>query len=118
MLAGLAATPVAGLPALAAPVAPISEALRQALARHTAAQAAVDAASGPEDLPEHLLDAAADALDDLVSLPCSNDAELLEKLRYLLAAELHVIGEPPTAKVEFGSMPRSLFVHFHLEARS
>jgi hypothetical protein len=86
ILAGLAAAPVAGLPALAgAASAPFSPQLAAVIERHKVARAAMDAHPGEEDLPDHLTDAEGEALDALARTPCANDSEFAAKLRYLLA---------------------------------
>jgi hypothetical protein len=56
-----------------------TNALAQAIARHTAAQAAVDAAADPDDCPEHLREEENEALDELSWTPCASDAEFLRK---------------------------------------
>ena len=83
----------------------MSEALAQAIERHKAALAAYDAwpdRSDDENLNRFCIEAG-DALSDLADTRCANDAEFLTKLRYLLAAEMHVIGEPPIGNQEYGS---------------
>ncbi len=93
--------------------------LAKAIARHKVAQAAVAAACGPEDLPEHLLDAEWDALSDLAETPCANDAERLEKLRYLLAHEIMLkCGAFPTIGQEGGSVLVALACYFKKRGRA
>ena len=77
-------------------------ALAQALARHMAACAAIDAHSGCIDdhaLANQLFAAESDALEALAEAPCG-DAELVEKLRYLLAHEARIAERQPTGHQE------------------
>ena len=84
--------------------APLSGALAQAIARHTAARAATDAfRDDPDGYPEHFGTAEFDALDELAFTPCASDAGFIEKLRYLHAYETRMSG-PPDGKDEFGSV--------------
>lgn len=95
ILTGLAAAPVAGLAAIAdAAPAPSSSALAAAIAGHKAARAALEAHYGPDDLPEDLCRAETAASEALATAPCASDAELIEKLRYLLAYEKRLWGGP------------------------
>ena len=117
LVAGLALASIAGVPALAG-ATPMSEALARAIERHRAAQAAYDAwpdRSDDENLNRFCI-AAGDALSDLAETPCANDAEFLTKLRYLLAAEMHVIGEAPIGNQEYGSPLKAAYLHFNPEA--
>lgn len=68
-------------------------AVADAIARHKEAQATLDAACGSEAPPEDLADAEFFALCDLAETPCADDAELFEKLRYLLAHEKRMVGK-------------------------
>lgn len=68
-------------------------AVAEAIAQHRDAQAALDAVCSPNDPPEHLADAEFFALCDLAETPCVDDAELFEKLRYLLAHEKRMVGK-------------------------
>jgi hypothetical protein len=89
--------------------------IERLIARHKVAQAAVEAAIGPEDLPKHLLDAEWGAISDLAEMPCANEAELLEKLRYLLAHEtkLSIGKKAPTMNHGYGSVLVALDRHLN-----
>jgi hypothetical protein len=61
---------------------------REAVAKHQAAKAAPD--RNADDNYDDL-----DALDSVTESLCANDAEFLEKLRYLLAEEIEIEGGRP-----------------------
>ncbi len=81
VVAGLAAAPVAGLPAIAGAAvysAPLSKELAAALERHKPAYAPVEAHCGTnEDIPDDVSDSEIDALWELAIAPCTSDAELI-----------------------------------------
>lgn len=86
--------------------------LRCAIERHRAAQEAHDAAPDHSDETLCPLSEAEDeACDKLTETPCANDAEFLEKLRYLLARETRLFGKP-TIGTEYGSVVRATALHF------
>jgi hypothetical protein len=90
----------------------------QAIARHKAAQAAIDARSGCIDddaLADKLFTAERGALDVLARAPCVSDAELVEKLRYLLAHEARIVDGPPDGHQEFGSILVAVDRHFNVD---
>ncbi|RTL86057.1 MAG: hypothetical protein EKK29_10560 [Hyphomicrobiales bacterium] len=90
-LACLAATPVAGLPALAGAVAGQSP-VALAIARHMTAKAAIEEYPGDDDLPEHLVDAESGALIELAQTPCADDAEFFTKLNYMIRDHKRAFG--------------------------
>jgi hypothetical protein len=61
---------------------------REAVAKHQAAKAAPD--RNADDNYDDL-----DALDSVAESLCANDAEFLEKLRYLIAEEIEIEGVRP-----------------------
>jgi hypothetical protein len=70
----------------------------EAIARAKAAQAAYDAA--PDHSDETLIPlstAESDACDDLAEAHCRDDAEFVEKLRYLFAREVLLFGKEDNA---------------------
>lgn len=118
-VAALAAAPLAGLPAPAGAGLPasakalqLSPELADAIERHRILKAAFDAHCGPEDMPESLNAAETEALDDLALTPAASDAELLEKLRYLLAYESSLWGQPEFYG-EFCTLAVALDLHFN-----
>ena len=120
MLAGLAAAPVAGLPAIAGAVLakPLSEALATAIERHKAAHAAIEADYGREDVPDDVADGEAVALWELAIAPCASDAELIVKLRYLLGYERAGALDKDFEISCDGPLPIAVDAHFNPEARS
>jgi hypothetical protein len=113
VLAGLAAVPVAGLPAIAdAAPAPLSPALAEAIERHKAARAAVQALYGPEDLPNDVCQAEIAASEALAIAPCASDGELIEKLRYLLAYEKR-LWSGPHIDHPYGLLATALYQHLN-----
>jgi hypothetical protein len=95
--------------------------LTEAIARHKAAQATLDdavAADPEDDVPAHLLDAEWDALSDLAETPCANEAELLGKLRYLLAHETMLKCGALGIDCNGGSVLVALDRHFNPKARA
>ncbi|HEY8125389.1 MAG TPA: hypothetical protein VIF88_08225 [Methylocystis sp.] len=94
VIAGLAAAPVAGLPALAD--AAVSTPLIEAMQRQASAWAdwmnagddfAMDAANGPAD----------SALWELAETPCATDADFFAKIRQMLACHDSLHGEDADA---------------------
>lgn len=88
LVAGLAAAPVAALPAVADafPGLPLSPALAAAIARHRAAWGALNAVDGDDDDEAGRLSSLEDdALAAVAATPCATDAEFVEKLRYMAA---------------------------------
>lgn len=68
-----------------------SSALNEAITRYKAAIAAYEATPDGDE-KDTLGGAMVDALDDIAVLPCANDAELMEKLRYLFEEETRLFG--------------------------
>lgn len=98
--------------------------LDEAIACHKAAQATVASFPESKDMDEEranepaltvLVDAEMKAFDALAELPCADDAELLRKLRYLTAHEIHSWGQPRTA-LQYGGLALALAAHFSLPA--
>jgi hypothetical protein len=115
-MAGLAAAPVAGLPAIAGTVSdlPLSEELAAAFARHKAAQAAYDACDEDDDEGhDRLYVEEFDARDDLAEAPCASDSELHAKLKYLLDLESRLEGRRPDNRDDFGSVLVAIDIHFN-----
>jgi len=85
----------------------VSKSLAEAIVRHQSARAALAAqiAASPEDASasEPLLAEDVAAMDAIVTAPCENDAEFVEKLRYLMLYELALCGEP-SMRFEFGAV--------------
>jgi hypothetical protein len=80
-----------------------------------AVQAAYDAASrDDDDVITRLSEAESDAIEILAGTPCASDAEFLEKLRYLLARETRIFGEPDCNQ-EFGPIAVAVDRHFNVE---
>ena len=117
LCAGLTLAPVAGLPAVAGAVsaAPMSDALAQAIERHRVAHAAIESHTGPEDIPLHIMDVEGDALAALVETPCANDAELLQKMRYLVAYERYNKRWRPFSIREDEAIAAALDEHFQTQ---
>jgi hypothetical protein len=116
LLAGLAATPVAGLPAVgAASPSRLSPPLAAALKRHREASDAWWAVSDDDRL-DYWGDITNQALDRLVRTPCADERELLVKLRYLLAAEARLHGAMPIRGEPFWCVPHALAIHSSVEA--
>lgn len=121
LLAGATAAALAG-PAMASEPSARPSGLEAAIARHKAAQAAIDAFPKATTLAEE--EAADDALtalsrvegeafDALARASCADDAELVRKLRYMTAHEIHMWGQPYTA-LQFGPVAVALAEHFSL----
>jgi hypothetical protein len=91
-------------------------ALAQALARHKAAQADYDATPDDDDaMKQQFSDFESEVVDCLARMPCASDAEFLEKLRYLLARETRIFGEPH-GRAEFGSIVVAVDRHLNQAA--
>lgn len=123
LLAGVVAASLAR-PAMAFEGAAGQSSLEVAIARHKAAQAAVDAfPKYPTLEDERLHEPAFDALSraegeafrTLAETPCTDDAALLRKLRYMTAHEIRCWGQPYTA-LQFGPLAVALAEHFSLTA--
>ncbi|WP_292532275.1 hypothetical protein [Methylocystis sp.] len=113
VMAGLAAAPVAGLPAIAG-AAPISEALAGAIERHKAAHLAYRSKPSPDyKTVDALYFALVAAWDELSLAPCASDAELLVKLKYLFRFECDFLGCRPELSDEFGNVLRALDLHLN-----
>jgi hypothetical protein len=113
LVAGLALAPIAGLPAVAG--APMSQALAQAIQRHKAALAAFDFIGDTDAEVDAAGDVARAALFDLATLSCVSDAELIQKLRYLIEYERECLEEPSFFDA-FG--PVAVDLHLNPEATS
>jgi len=115
--AGLALAPAVALPAVAGAMGapPLSGGLAQAIARHKVAFAAFIACHGPEDIPEDINDADSEAIEAVALAPCASDAELLVKLRYLLAYEKY-LWRAPDIREQFGPVVVAVDLHFNPEA--
>jgi hypothetical protein len=89
----------------------------EAVERCKAAQAAYSAAAATGDADAADLHSEAESVtcDELAEMPCTDDAEFIEKLRYLYARELKIFGEPDI-NAEFGSVV--IAVATHLGART
>ena len=91
IMAGVAAAPVVGLPAVAGAVsaAPMSDALAQAIERHKAAWAAFSAfdakTAEQEEESTRLSRLDNQTLMALAETPCTSDAEFVAKLEYMVA---------------------------------
>jgi len=85
----------------------VPQSLTDAIARHQAAHAALTAqiaASPGDDLAcEPLLAEDVAAMEAIVAAPCENDAEFVEKLRYLMPYEQALCGKP-SMQMEYGSV--------------
>lgn len=113
ILAGLAAAPVAGLPALAEE----DGALAEAIERHRAAYAAFDACDGPDEAIAELSDIESAAIDAVALAPCE-EAGFLKKLSYLLERHKNIWGAD-FVFYESPSIMLALDMHFSREeARS
>ncbi|MGB9426686.1 MAG: hypothetical protein WCB09_09665 [Methylocella sp.] len=91
-------------------------ALAQAIERHKAAQMAIDAHSRQIDdgaLAQQLFAAENGTLELLAETPCANNAEFIEKLRYLLAHEARISNGPPDGSLVFGSILVAVDRHFN-----
>ncbi len=125
-LAGLAAAPVAGLPAIAG-AAPLSESLAGAIERHKAADLAfqkaenlalaANAADFEEIIAAPYFKALSDAqwqtLEELATTPFANESEFVEKLKYLFALEQINEGCPPDImSYRYGSVLVALYDRF------
>jgi hypothetical protein len=109
ILAGLAAAPVAGLPALAE----VNSALAEAIERHRAAYAALSACDGPDDAVGELSDIEATAIDAVALTQC-DEKGFIRKLEYLLERHKGIFG----ADFIFDESPSimlALDLHFNLE---
>ncbi len=86
----------------------------RAIARVKKAQAAYDAAEAAHDdaAADDLSKAESDACGELEKTPCANDEEFLEKLKYLVAREVHLFGSPFESFAEFVSVARAAALHF------
>jgi hypothetical protein len=94
--------------------APMSGAIAQAIARCDAAQAPIDARSGQIDdaaLANQLFTAVSDAVDALADMPCTNDAEFIEKLRYLYAQQAKIWDLPGNGD-DYGCILIAAACHF------
>jgi hypothetical protein len=113
VMAGLAAAPVAGLPALAQVVAQ-PDPIFAAIERHKAAQAAYDACDGDDDeTSNRLFLEEFDARNALAETPCASVSELLAKLKYLLEHESRVEGRRPDERDDFGSILVAIDIHLN-----
>jgi hypothetical protein len=94
---------------------PLSPELSKLINNHRAALAAFEATS--EDDPDFIGASRAEdeARYDVAMRPCASDAEFIEKLRYLLNAEISLWGEPEFL-TEFGSVV--VAVQEYLEQRN
>jgi hypothetical protein len=85
----------------------VSKSLAEAKARHQAARdaiaAQVAANPGDDSACEPLLTEEAAAMEAIATAPCTNDAEFIEKLRYLMPYEQALCGEP-SMQLEYGSI--------------
>lgn len=68
-------------------------AVAAAIQRHRAAVDALDAWPSDEDFPKSLTDEENSALEALALTPCADDAQFIEKMRYLLAIQKAAFGE-------------------------
>jgi len=91
-------------------------AIAEVIERCTVAQVAYDlAAEAGDDVNSSLRsEEEDDAVNELVMMPCTSDAELLEKLRFLLARETKLWGSPFDSSAEFCSIAQA--VATYLEA--
>lgn len=121
LLAGVGAAALAGR-AMASELPAEASGLEAAIGRHKAAQAAIDGFPKATTLAEEeaadadftaLVALEGDAFDALASIPCTDDAELLRKLRYMTAHEIRAWGQPYTA-LQFGPLAVALAEHFSL----
>jgi hypothetical protein len=85
----------------------VSKPLAEAIARHQVARAALAAqvAANPSDdlACEPLLAEDVAATEAIATASCENDAEFVEKLRYLMPYEQALCGEP-SMQLEYGSV--------------
>ncbi|MBG0795060.1 hypothetical protein IYY11_17035 [Methylocystis sp. H62] len=126
MLAGLAAAPAVGLPALAGVGGPLamadaptllSDALAQAIELHKVAMAGLAAAPDDDDAIDRLSDVEFDARLVIAELPVATEGELLQKLRHLYDHEREAWGGNWDASDKFGSVFAALDVHFNGESQ-
>jgi hypothetical protein len=81
-----------------------------------AAQADYDATLDDDDaVKQQFSGFESEVVDCLARMPCASDAEFLEKLRYLLARETRIFGEPH-GRAEFGSIVVAVDRHFNPRA--
>ena len=90
--------------------------LAEAIARHKAARTAYEARGYDVGDDDPLFDAMIAAHADLRRTPCANDAEFLEKLRYLLAEETLIWNAFDDPEGAFGSVVAAVDLHFNPEA--
>lgn len=116
LLAGLAAAPVAALPAAgAASSSKLSASLDAAIKRHRAASAAWWAVDDDDGL-DYWGGVTNQALDALVRTPCADDRELLIKVRYLIASEARLHGGMPKKMEPFQCVLHAIETHSSTEA--
>jgi hypothetical protein len=90
--------------------------IAEAIERCEAAQAAYDAIPDDDDAAKRQLSGfESGVVDALARMPCASDAEFLEKLRYLLARETRIFGEPH-GRAEFGSIVVAVDRHLNQAA--
>jgi hypothetical protein len=96
--------------------APMSGAVAYAIARCKAAQAAYDAIPDDDDAAKQQLSGSeSGVVDALARMPCANDAEFIGKLRYMLAHDIRIWGDPDHGD-EFGSILVAVDRHFNRAA--
>jgi hypothetical protein len=85
----------------------VRQSLTDAIARHQAALAAltaqIAASPGDDSVCEPLLAEDVAAMEAIATAPCENDAEFVEKLRYLMPYEQALCGKP-SMQMEYGSV--------------
>ena len=116
----------AGMASLAIPAAAgAAHALSQssplalAVARHDQAGAACEDCKETADaILDTLYKERFDALTGVARAPCASDAELVEKLRYLLKYEMALDEDKPDESLDFGSLLVACDLHFNSEQRS
>jgi hypothetical protein len=120
MLAGLAAAPVAGPPAVvnAAGLNEISPELVAAFAEHARADAAIKALPENEDIPDDLGAVEWEAVERITLFPCRSTADFLAKLRFLTVYEKDAILGDPFDIAMHGPIYIALEAHFFSEGRS
>ena len=111
VMAGLAAAPVAGPPAITA-AAPLSEPLATAIYRHKSALATYNAMPDHETTSDGY-NALMAAWNNLTQTPCANDNDLLAKLKYLFMAECDFLECRPDVRCEFGPVLTTLDLHLN-----
>lgn len=93
-----------------------SDPIFAAIERHKTIQAAYDASIGASDETLHFLsEAEREAYEELAEMPCANDGEFLEKLKYLAAREIRLFGEPSLG-ANNGHVAVAVAKHFRLGA--